>query len=143
MGREARRVPFDWEHPRCTVDDGYVPLHGNTYEQELVSRVEYPDGWDSDPDPADHMPAWSDGEAAGWQMYEDTTEGTPISPVMKSPEDLARWLADNGASAFADMTATYEQWLATIQRGSAPSMVMDASGMHSGVEALADETETP
>jgi len=47
-------------------------------------------------------------------MYETCTEGTPISPVMDSLETLARWLADNGASAFGEMTATYEQWLKII-----------------------------
>ena len=39
-------------------------------------------------------------ERTHYQMYETCTEGTPISPVMETPENLARWLADNGASAF-------------------------------------------
>ncbi len=91
----------------------------------------------------DYMPDWPDDLRTHFQMYEDTSEGTPISPVMATPEELARWLADNGASAFGNMTATYDQWLATIQRGWACSAVMtvnrDGSGtMQSGVEALAE-----
>ena len=57
-----------------------------------------------------------------------SNEGTPISPVMESPEALAHWLADNNASAFAGMTATYEQWLRTIQRGFAVSAVSVGGG---------------
>jgi hypothetical protein len=64
---------------------------------------------------------------------------SPISSVMATPEDLARWLADNEASAFGDMTATYEQWLSTIKRGFACSMVMQGDRMDSGVAAMAED----
>ena len=66
-------------------------------------------------------------------MYEDTSEGTPISPIFENAEDLAHWLADNKASAFGGMTATYEEWLSTINRGYAVGMVMDKNGLRSGV----------
>ena len=90
--------------------------------------------WDGDrPQKEDYMPDWPESEKTHMQMYECTSEGTPISPVMATAEELARWLADNEASAFADQTATYEQWLRTIQRGSAPSAVMDAKGFRPGV----------
>ncbi len=90
-----------------------------------------------------YMPDWPDERRTHLQMYEDTSEGTPISPVMETPEELARWLAANGASAFGSQTATYEQWLATIKRGWACSAVMtvnrDGTGtMESGVAAPAD-----
>ena len=85
------------------------------------------------PDPADYMPEFADPQ--GWCMYETTSEGTPISPVLESPEALARWLADNGASAFGSMTATYDQWLATCLSGWAPSAAhTPATGLVSGVE---------
>jgi len=44
-------------------------------------------------------------------MYETCSEGTPISPVMETPEQLARWLVDNKASFFGTMTAPYDRWL--------------------------------
>ena len=88
------------------------------------------------PDPADYMPDFGD-KATHFQMYETCTEGTPISPVVATPEVLARWLADNGASAFGGMTASYEQWLAMIGRGWAPSAMVSAeTGLVSGVEAV-------
>lgn len=166
MGREVRKVPANWQHPKN--DNGtYIPLHGRSFATEDAEwNLEYEkwnegfrrnfssDGWvprtedelnmrftewhGRRPNPDDYMPAWSDAEKTHWQMYEDTTEGTPISPVMESPESLARWLADTGASAFAGMTATYEQWLSTINRGSAVSAVLAGGKMMSGVAALAD-----
>lgn len=93
------------------------------------------------PSPDDYMPDWPEGEATMLVMYEDTSEGTPISPQAETPEQLARWLTDNGASAFGGMTATYEQWLSMCKRGWAPSMIIEVgpagSKMMSGVEAIA------
>lgn len=82
-----------------------------------------------------YMPAWSTEQRTHLMMYEDVSEGTPISPAFETPEELARWLADSGASAFAGLTATYEQWLATIIRGRCPfSAVMVDGRFLSGVE---------
>ncbi|TIW20139.1 MAG: hypothetical protein E5V63_32185 [Mesorhizobium sp.] len=81
----------------------------------------------------DYMPDWPDAERTHFMMYEDTSEGTPISPAFATPEELARWLADNGASAFAGEMATYDQWLKTIIQGSAVSAVFSDGVMQSGV----------
>lgn len=162
MGREVRRVPADWQHPKDERGH-YVPLHGGSVSERLARwdeaaakwaeglREDYRNGgwkprepdeldmpfeeWDGErPDPADYMPDWPDGERTHFQMYEDCTEGTPISPVFATPEELARWLADTGASAFGSMTATYEQWLATCRSGWAPSAVFAPEvGLTSGV----------
>ncbi|KKM05896.1 hypothetical protein LCGC14_1749460 [marine sediment metagenome] len=75
------------------------------------------------PDEEYYRPEWNEEERTHIQMYEDTSEGTPISPVMKTPEKLARWLTDNNASAFGGMTATYEEWLNTIKRGYSVGMI--------------------
>ena len=85
------------------------------------------------------------GEAPGeaecvmYVMYENTSEGTPISPAFETPEALARWLADTGASSFAGMTATYERWLNGARGGYAPSMVMAGGHLMSGVESSVKE----
>ena len=75
-------------------------------------------------------------QGEGWQMWEDTSEGSPISPVFKTPENLARWLADNGASAMGSQTATYEQWLKMIGVGSSPSGAIIGGKIMTGVEAV-------
>ena len=79
---------------------------------------------------------WRCGEDYGWQMWEDVSEGSPISPIFDTPEELARWLADNNASACGNRTANYEQWLKTILCGWAVSMVMQGGVMQSGVEGF-------
>ncbi|VVB50621.1 Uncharacterised protein [uncultured archaeon] len=90
----------------------------------------------SKPQKRDYMPTFPEGTATHLMMYETCTEGTPISPAFATPEELAHWLADNGASAFGDMTATYEQWLATCKSGWAPSAVFTSqTGLTSGVAA--------
>jgi hypothetical protein len=76
-------------------------------------------------------------------MYETCSEGTPISPVMPDAVSLAHWLADNKASAFGRETATFEQWLATIKAGSAPSAMIDRRGLRSGVAAMAEIKNPP
>lgn len=76
-------------------------------------------------------------EGDGYQLWSTTTEGTPMSPVFATPEELAKWLADTGASSFGSSTCTYDQWLKFIMGpGWAPSMVADSSGIRSGVEGL-------
>ena len=80
-----------------------------------------------------YMPNWPESERTHWQMYECTSEGTPISPVMDSPEELARWLADNNVPSFARHGASYEQWLGMIGVGSAPSAVATGGNLCSGV----------
>ena len=158
MGRQVRRVPASWEHPKD--DNGrYIPLYETSYKeardewysgaalwvcgnhpsQKNHPDTDYHEYAGSPPERDQHMPGWPESERTHWQMYEDTSEGTPISPVMESPEALAHWLADNHASSFGNSTATYEQWLATIKRGWAPSAaIIPGKGIISGVE-LADE----
>lgn len=76
-------------------------------------------------------------EGEGWQMWETTSEGSPISPVFATPEELARWLANTGASAFGSDTATYDQWLKMIGVGhSFASCVMTGGDLLSGVAAV-------
>jgi hypothetical protein len=145
MGREVRKVPKDWKHPRRDDGrDGYQPLlEGYTKAvKDWTAKVEKDglqeaiDYFGGAPDRNRYMPEWTPEEADHLMMYEDTSEGTPISPAFKTPEELARWLADNGASSFGSMTATYEQWLAMIGDGWAPSAVSIGGGpLVSGVEA--------
>lgn len=163
MGREVRRVSEFWKHPRSESTGLYVPLHGHPYSQELRDWETERAQWDSGstdgfmakdriaykrnggmfsdwhgrhPDPDEHMPEWPEAEQTHCQMYESTSEGTPVSPVMDTPEELARWCADNKVSTFGTGSfATYEQWLAVCRDGFAPSFVITDGVMMSGVEA--------
>ncbi len=137
MGREVRRVPSDWAHPR-RPDGGYIPLYGGSYKIAVEDAKKYEEDL---PDYDDYMPDWRDEERTHYQMYEDTSEGTPISPVLESPEVLARWLVDNEASAFAGQTASYESWLRVANGGFAPSMIITpATGLVNGVDGIKPTT---
>lgn len=141
MSRELRMVPKDWEHPK-REDGRYTPLFDGyraalqgfedaIKEKGLADAIDYYGGG---PMSEDYMPDWPDAERTHYMMYETTSEGTPISPAFETPEELARWLADNEASAFSNDTATYEQWLRMIRGpGWAPSAFYDGESLKPGV----------
>lgn len=136
--REVRPVPLDWEHPaEGTYPDGkprYIGLHSRadlrwsiTYYDE---HPEYADEWEYDP--ADYMPEIPEGTPYGFQLYETTSEGTPVSPVFGTLEELAQW-CEAGATVFADHRWTAEQWHASFKAdslGSDSLMVIDKDGIH-------------
>lgn len=163
MGREVRRVPADWQHPR-TSDGRYRPMYDQSFAEMAAEwkvayaawesgadpdRAEHPEyeywEWNGDPPDRDYYrPDWTDEERTHFQMYECTSEGTPISPVMESPEALARWLVENNASAFAGETATYEQWLRVCNGGWAPTAIgSPGQELVSGVAGLTESTPSP
>ena len=164
MGREIRRVPANWEHPKDAKGD-YIPLHDG-FSARLASWTEGKRQWDAgmrdnfrggwiprsgkepemsfeewdgkQPVPEDYMPEWPEEQKTHLMMYETCSEGTPISPAFATPEELAHWLANTGASAFGGETATYEQWLDTCKRGYAPSAFLTSRGIESGVAGMAN-----
>lgn len=135
-GYKGRNDEEATAHPFYVTEDESVTVRDEDHLAELLAAKHAAEK----PDPLDYMPDFSDRDpdSLGWCMYETCSEGTPISPVLGSPEGLARWLADNGASAFGDRTATYEQWLNVCRGGWAPSAVaVPGVGLVSGVAASA------
>lgn len=55
-------------------------------------------------------------EGDGWQLWETTSEGSPVSPVFESAKALAAWCEGN-ATTFASMTWTKTQWLESFTAG--------------------------
>lgn len=74
----------------------------------------------------------------GWQLWETVSEGSPISPVFASPEELAEYLSEND-----DTSLSIDQWLGWITKsGWAPSGIgVVGMGMYSGVEFIANQIE--
>jgi len=138
MGREVRRVVsgFDWPLeqtwwgylldpiPCCACTDGKNELAAYGFcpvcegERQVYPQVNPP----AIPLSECHQP-WQETYYSGWQMWETTSEGSPISPVLESPEQLASWLVNNKASASGSQTATYDEWLAMIDSGWSASAV--------------------
>ncbi len=163
MSREVRMVPSWWRHPK-DENGHFIPLLGDSFKESVAKWDEVARQWKNGfvrdyatdkwkprdpnqstfeedegtrPEEADYMPEWSQGVRTHCQMYETTNEGEPISPVLETPEELARWLVENNASAFGNRGATYEQWLATIKHGWAISAIFSPkTGLVSGVEGL-------
>lgn len=97
--------------------------------------------WDSEEAEA-AAEAWEPEEPPvgdGYQIWETVSEGSPVSPVFATPEELADWMVANDDSITRDATRT--QWLAFIRGpGWAPSLALDPEhGVRSGVEALAGD----
>ena len=117
MGREVRRVTANWEHPKKD-NGNHKPLLGYSFSKTLKDWKEELEQWNkgfrkswndenpwkpkekdelemtfeewsgSEPQIEDYMPDWKEEEMTHIQMYEDTSEGTPISPVFDNAEDL-------------------------------------------------------
>ena len=49
----------------------------------------------------------------GWQLWETTSEGSPVSPVFATAEELAGW-CETGATWFGDARWTRAQWLGSF-----------------------------
>jgi hypothetical protein len=140
MSQEVRRVPADWQHPRNSEGD-FIPLYDGAKFPVHVARwdkenAKWAEGfctdfdggwkpltdeqrgrtfasWDGDrPDQKNYMPLWPDEQRTHLVLYETITEGTPVSPVLSTDEELARWLADNIVTG---QPVSYEQWLSMVE----------------------------
>ena len=114
MGRVVRRVPLDFDWPLNKIWYGY--LQQTCCEQcddckHYASLKGLPLKEYGCPDFGLDPPT---GE--GYQLWETTSEGSPISPVFVSPEALASWCTLN-ATIFGSETMDYEQWLCMIHAG--------------------------
>lgn len=149
MGREIKRVPLDfkWEG----IWPGYMSFPGNVCTEQVRYTMKNKDAETDEvcarckefaklaginiynaagcPDTRHHPPT---GE--GWQLWEDVTEGSPKSPVFATAEELAQWMADG--NDWDD--TTYEQALAFIKKGYAPTFMINESGVHPGVNKIGE-----
>ena len=72
MGREVVRVPPDWSHP-CDEDGEQI-------------------------DGAHHEALWNipDAERSAFQIYQNVSEGSPVSPVFATEAEMKAWLVAQG-----------------------------------------------
>jgi hypothetical protein len=66
------------------------------------------------PNPAHYTPAWTIQEASAWQVYEEVTDGTPISEVYPDLDTMARKIAYAYGHSFLAMKAKI---LASVNEG--------------------------
>lgn len=126
MGREVRRVPANWEHPKVERPDHRLQRMVEDYQSmfdrpfgpamdewyanwKAWERGERPDycsnesknlpfwEWEGGPpDPEYYRPDWKDGEATWFQVYETVSEGSPVSPPFATQVELVDYLVANG-----------------------------------------------
>lgn len=122
MAHVIRRVPKGWQHPKDEKGE-YIPLfEGLLFLTHVANWVEQSEKWkyglckiDSyyepipedyqgmsfvewageKPNAEDYTPSWTFEEAQSYVMYEDITEGTPISPVFDTLEGFKSWCKHN------------------------------------------------
>jgi len=143
MGREVKRVHLDFdmfEREGAETWKGYLldqiecPLCKGTGKnlKDKKCPLCYGDGKAT---PTIEPPKSWDDKENGYQIWQDVSEGGPVSPVFKKPEDLAKWMVNNDTSITRD--TSYEGWLKFIKKmGSAPSMIGGLGGIKSGVAGL-------
>lgn len=121
MGREIRRVPANWEHPKRQMwrpnrgyVDEYQPMHDDAFAPKMREWYREWDAWErgekpadaisetyveyagGPPDPAYHRPEWKASDMTWFQVYETVSEGTPVTPPFATPEELVDYLATHG-----------------------------------------------
>jgi len=83
--------------------------------------------------------AWEPSEppaGEGWQVWETVSEGSPITPVFATPEELARHLSTVGDGG-RGVLPSYKQALAFVKAGWAPSGVMIDGVVTTGIAVTA------
>lgn len=126
MGREIRRVPPNWQHPKTNrpnhllgvMEESYQPMYDRAFapamrewieEWEAWERGERPDYcteesrdlsyWEwagGPPHPEYYRPGWKPEEMTWWQVYETVSEGTPVTPAFATQQELVDYLAEHG-----------------------------------------------
>lgn len=126
MGRELRRVPPNWQHPKTekqnyrfgVMEKCYQPLYDRPFapamrewvaEWEAWERGERPDycseenrnlpywEWNGGPpDPLYYRPDWKPEEMTWFQIYETVSEGTPVTPPFATQQELVDYLVELG-----------------------------------------------
>lgn len=159
MSRELRRVAKGWHHPMYRFShqrfnvfgaqvrdpDGYVrseirfrPLHQAAPGQVAVMLAEYSaecadDGEACSRTLADWMPDWPKDALMHWQIYETVSEGTPVSPVFGTKEELLAWMTQP-----IDRASIYN---AGADRQCMQGMQQDAAEKWLGVDRTGDDVK--
>ena len=135
--RDFRQDYFDWEKEinqwyieQEAFEKGKIFSYGDkVYSKEKGNTYEDWAGapW-APPNPYDYMP-----EGPWFQLYENVSEGTPISPPFSTKEALVEWLTNN--PDYWGNQWTKEQAEGILKCEYTPSMVMTNGRLYNSQEA--------
>lgn len=157
MGREIRRVPPNWEHPKKEYDRiehgryvrvldykqmfdrPFAPAMEEWYAEWKAHKPEEHEGmqyWEwsgGPPDPEYYRPDWDKGTATWFQVYQTVGEGSPVSPPFATQAELVDYLVEHGD--FWDQSRGDGGWErknaeSFVGSGWAPSLIGLAGQMH-------------
>lgn len=154
MGREIRKVPKGWEHPKSDArnEDGYQSMHKEFYEDAIAEWWEnhtlwlkgaHPDQlagkgkdckyfaqWNGNPPDVEYYNTfYRPEEATCFQMYQTVSEGTPVSPVFDTLQELEDWLVNKkGYTRSAAHSFCEGGW--------APSFTLSSAGLKDGISSF-------
>ena len=128
MGKEIRRVPPHWCHPK-DKEGHFKPLNDINYHEAAAKWIkefteferkkylgdndifyDYYWEYDSPPD-KEYCVHYTKDEATWYQVYETVSEGTPVTPAFPDQEELIDYLVCHGT--FWDKTG-YKREVAEI-----------------------------
>jgi hypothetical protein len=130
LGRKLMRVPLDFDYPLNKVWYGYfinyantcifTDKNGNKYCEQCRNFAKIKglkimdcgcpdmDGYFGEVDKK-IKELCEPPKGDGYQLWETTSEGSPVSPVFKTLDELCEW-CERYATTFARFKATKEQW---------------------------------
>lgn len=127
--RIVKRVPLDFAHPQGVTWPGYLL---DAFEVGLCRHCPdcvqgmqgdalcaTCDGDNCHPEDRAVFDSWTQPEPPagdGWQLWETTSEGSPVSPVFATAGELAIW-CETGATPFADLRWSRAQWMQSFLNG--------------------------
>lgn len=124
MGREIRRVPADWEHPKVKKFD-YRTMREVEILQPLFDRCFE--------------------EPTHYQVYETVSEGTPVTPHFATKAELIDYLVEHG-DAWDELrtkegrqaSAGWNRDAATdfVEREWAPSMIITGGTIYTPKDGM-------
>lgn len=127
MGRELKKVPLDFDWPTDKVWDGFLNPHYDAEECPHCDENSYEDCQECD----DEGMKWYSEKARqaseawtktppptgpGFQMWENTSEGSPQTPVFKTLDELCVY-CEEYATTFASFKASAKSWKQMLEDG--------------------------
>ena len=156
MGREVRRVPADWEHPK-DYQGNLQPMFDEPFNSAMQGWIESSKQWlrgeylgQSDgkdgnptyeafaewhgapPDPAYYRPDWQTAPTH-YQWYENVSEGTPLSPPFANKAQLVDFIVENGDPVHGPITRGQAEKF--VEDKWAPSMIITGGEVIGGIQA--------
>jgi hypothetical protein len=119
MGRLLKRVPLDFDYPIGKVWVGYLIKPAYCVNDcDLCKKYAKIKGIEKESD-IPNCPRFNDyylpkndfepPKGEGYQLWENTTEGSPKSPVFQTLDELCEWCEKN-ATTFGSFKASAAEW---------------------------------